>query len=101
MAKKQNKKEEVKEVKQVVEEKKEEIKAKEEEIKDVIETPATEETEKKNEVVRIKRVCKICGAERWYPEGVNVGCEKCNRIMQAVPEETTTKPVDEKGIIIK
>lgn len=89
MAKKQNKKEEVKEVKQVVEEKKEEIKATE------------EETEKKNEVVRIKRVCKICGAERWYPEGVNVGCEKCNRIMQAVPEETTTKPVDEKGIIIK
>jgi len=89
MAKKQNKKEEVKETKQVVEEKKEEIKATE------------EETEKKNEVVRIKRVCKICGAERWYPEGVNVGCEKCNRIMQAVPEETTTKPVDEKGIIIK
>ena len=89
MAKKQNKKEEIKETKQVVEEKKEEIKATE------------EETEKKNEVVRIKRVCKICGAERWYPEGVNVGCEKCNRIMQAVPEETTTKPVDEKGIIIK
>jgi len=89
MAKKQNKKEEVKETKQVVEEKKEEIKATE------------EETEKKNEVVRIKRVCKICGAERWYPEGVNVGCEKCNRIMQAVPTETTTKPVDEKGIIIK
>ncbi len=100
MAKKQNKKEEVKEVKQVVEEKKEEIKATEEEIKDVVETSA-EEAEKKNEVVRIKRVCKICGAERWYPEGVNVGCEKCNRIMQAVPEETTTKPVDEKGIIIK
>ncbi len=89
MAKKQNKKEEVKETKQVVEEKKEEIKATE------------EETEKKNEVVRIKRVCKICGAERWYPEGVNVGCEKCNRIMQTVPTETTTKPVDEKGIIIK
>lgn len=100
MAKKQNKKEEVKEVKQVVEEKKEEIKATEEETKDVVETSA-EEAEKKNEVVRIKRVCKICGAERWYPEGVNVGCEKCNRIMQAVPEETTTKPVDEKGIIIK
>lgn len=93
MAKKQNKKEEVKETKQVVEEKKEEIKATEEETE--------EETEKKNEVVRIKRVCKICGAERWYPEGVNVGCEKCNRIMQAVPTETTTKPVDEKGIIIK
>lgn len=89
MAKKQNKKEEVKETKQVVEEKKEEIKATEEEI------------EKKNEVVRIKRVCKICGAVRWYPANVNVGCEKCNRIMQAVPEETTTKPVDEKGIIIK
>lgn len=100
MAKKQNKKEEVKEVKQVVEEKKEEIKATEEETKDVVETSA-EEAEKKNEVVRIKRVCKICGAVRWYPEGVNVGCEKCNRIMQAVPEETTTKPVDEKGIIIK
>ena len=86
MAKKQNKKEEVKETKQVVEEKKEEIKATEEETK---------------EVVRIKRVCKICGAVRWYPANVNVGCEKCNRIMQAVPEETTTKPVDEKGIIIK
>ena len=100
MAKKQNKKEEVKEVKQVVEEKKEEIKATEEEIKDVVETSA-EEAEKKNEVVRIKRVCKICGAVRWYPANVNVGCEKCNRIMQAVPEETTTKPVDEKGIIIK
>lgn len=100
MAKKQNKKEEVKETKQVVEEKKEEIKATEEETKDVVET-STEEAEKKNEVVRIKRVCKICGAERWYPEGVNVGCEKCNRIMQAVPTETTTKPVDEKGIIIK
>ena len=100
MAKKQNKKEEVKEVKQVVEEKKEEIKATEEETKDVVETSA-EEAEKKNEVVRIKRVCKICGAVRWYPANVNVGCEKCNRIMQAVPEETTTKPVDEKGIIIK
>ncbi len=100
MAKKQNKKEEVKETKQVVEEKKEEIKATEEETKDVVETSA-EEAEKKNEVVRIKRVCKICGAVRWYPANVNVGCEKCNRIMQAVPEETTTKPVDEKGIIIK
>lgn len=46
---------------------------------------------KKVEEPKIKRVCKICGATKYYPKGVSVGCDKCNRIMQEVVEDESAK----------